>query len=60
MNKYIVLVGVIILLLLSFYLLDSTKKYERKEPTKEQLRAEEKAYCMEGCDWDGGCIERRC
>ena len=60
MKKYILLLGIIILLLLSFYLLEREEKHDKIEPTEEQLKAEEKAYCMEGCDWDEECIERRC
>jgi sortase (surface protein transpeptidase) len=60
MKKWIIVFVIIALLLLSFYLLEKEEKHEKYEPSKEQLKAEEKAYCMEGCDWDEECVEGRC
>ena len=60
MEKWIIAFVIITLFLLSFYLLEKTEKYERYEPSPEQIKAEDYAYCMEGCDWEDGCVEREC
>ena len=59
MEKWIIVFVIIAFLLLSFYLLDNIKKYN-KEPTQEQLKAEKKALCYEGCDWEEECVKEKC
>ena len=60
MKKYIILLGIMSLLLISFYLFEKTEKYEGYEPSPEQIKAEDYVYCMEGCDWDEECVKRNC
>ncbi|MCC7570345.1 hypothetical protein KO465_03300 [Candidatus Micrarchaeota archaeon] len=60
MKKWIIALIIVALLLLSFYLLEREEKHDRYEPPEEQIKAEEYALCLEGCDWDEECVRDRC